>query len=434
MKYSLVVLIFVLVFSVLCFSQTTWTNQNSGTSSILQSVYFFDQNNGWISGAGPILHTTDGGATWTTQNTPPLSGFYVSIYFTDAMNGWACGNEARIIHTTDGGNTWVTQPNPYTYPNPILYDIYFANADTGWAVGGDHGSFPSYIYHRVILYTTNGGNTWSYQMNSSQLAPLFCISFISNTEAYAAAESGDVIHTSNGGTTWATRGQVSGRTYSIYFINSMTGWVCGEDLTVSHYSTISKTTDGGYTWDTQSFGASEYIQDLAFTDGNTGWAVGGTIGGSGGNQHTTILHTSDGGANWQMQNPPSISTLLGVNFVDINNGWAVGADGTVLSTSTPVSIQQASASSSPSGFTLYQNYPNPFNPTTNIGFNLPVRTSVSMVLYNSIGEEVKDLLNAEMGSGYHEITVDALDIPSGIYYYKLQADGFSQTKKMLLLK
>ena len=177
------------------------------------------------------------------------------------------------------------------------------------------------------------------------------------------------------------------------------------------------------------------MRNIYFVDKLTGWAVGGTIGGAGANQHTTILHTTDGGINWQMQNPPSNSTLLGVNFVDGNDGWAVGDDGTVLTTSNPLSIKSPSVvTTTTSEFTLLQNYPNPFNPTTNIVFNLPVRSSVRIVLYNSIGEKVKDLLNADMASGHHEITYDAFDISSGIYYYQLQADGFSQTKEMLLLK
>ena len=128
MKQLLLLLFFVLTFWTFSYSQSTWMTQNSGTSSILQSVFFVDKNNGWIAGAGPIIHTINGGATWMAQSTPPHSGFYVSVYFIDVMNGWACGNEARIIHTTDGGNTWVTQPNPYTFPSPILYDIYFGTS------------------------------------------------------------------------------------------------------------------------------------------------------------------------------------------------------------------------------------------------------------------------------------------------------------------
>ena len=249
MKQLLLLLFFVLTFWTFSYSQSTWMTQNSGTSSILQSVFFVDKNNGWIAGAGPIIHTINGGATWMAQSTPPLSGFYVSVYFIDVMNGWACGNEARIIHTTDGGNTWVTQPNPYTFPSPILYDIYFANPDTGWAVGSDHGTYPTFISHCVVLYTTNGGNTWSIQLNQSYKKPLINISFTSSSNGYAAGEWGGIIHTSNGGNSWLAKTPISSYAlYGIHFVDSMNGWVSGEYLGVPHVSSIHKTTDGGNTW------------------------------------------------------------------------------------------------------------------------------------------------------------------------------------------
>jgi photosystem II stability/assembly factor-like uncharacterized protein len=191
MKYQLLILFLLLASWTFCFPQTSWMSQNSGTTAILQSVFFADKHNGWIAGAHLILHTTDGGQTWAQQTTPRVSNFYVGVYFLDDMNGWACGNDAKIIHTTNGGSTWVTQPNPYIYPNPILYDIYFANPDTGWAVGGDHGSFPNYINHQVVLYTTNGGNTWSFQLNQSYEKPLISVYFISSSEGYAAGEWGE---------------------------------------------------------------------------------------------------------------------------------------------------------------------------------------------------------------------------------------------------
>jgi len=344
-------LILILVSSI-CFSQNTWYNQNSGTSSILQNVFFVDQDFGWIAGAHIILHTTDGGNSWVEQPAPPVSIFYVDIYFIDQMNGWACGNDAKIIHTTDGGNTWVDQPNPYTFPNPILYAIYFANADTGWALGGDHGNYPTFTNRRVVLYTTNGGNSWDFQYSVSNEQPIYCANFISSTEGFAASESGDVMHTSNGGISWIETSPVSSyRLYGIYFANSNTGWVSGEYLGVPHVASISKTTNGGNTWETQSFGTDEYLQDIFFVDAINGWAVGGTSGGSG---TSTILHTTDGGENWLTQNSPTSNSLYGLSFSDVSHGWAVGFDGTVINyiNSVPVELTSFTAAVDENNVTL----------------------------------------------------------------------------------
>lgn len=88
----------------------------------------------------------------------------------------------------------------------------------------------------------------------------------------------------------------------------------------------------------------------------------------------------------------------------------------------------------PSGFTLKQNYPNPFNPVTKIVFELPKNGNISIKVYNTLGTEVASLLNGRQNAGTYSITYDASSLPSGVYFYKLTGEGFSETKKMMLVK
>ena len=88
----------------------------------------------------------------------------------------------------------------------------------------------------------------------------------------------------------------------------------------------------------------------------------------------------------------------------------------------------------PNQFALYQNYPNPFNPTTNIKFDLPEASWVTLKVYNIIGQEVASLINGEVNAGYHSVSFDGSKLPSGTYIYRLQTGNFIQTKKMVLLK
>jgi hypothetical protein len=90
--------------------------------------------------------------------------------------------------------------------------------------------------------------------------------------------------------------------------------------------------------------------------------------------------------------------------------------------------------SAPNSFKLEQNFPNPFNPSTSIGFSISQRDFVTLKIYNIIGEEVKILLNEVRDPGSYQIKFDAINLPSGIYLYKLNTSSFSETKKMLLLK
>jgi len=88
----------------------------------------------------------------------------------------------------------------------------------------------------------------------------------------------------------------------------------------------------------------------------------------------------------------------------------------------------------PDGYSLEQNYPNPFNPSTIIRFSIPEESNVSIVVFNSLGEEVRTLVNEKFTSGSYEVEFDASGLPSGIYLYKINAGSFVETKKMILLK
>jgi hypothetical protein len=85
-------------------------------------------------------------------------------------------------------------------------------------------------------------------------------------------------------------------------------------------------------------------------------------------------------------------------------------------------------------FNLEQNFPNPFNPSTTIGFSIPERTSVSLDLYNALGQRVAGIINDEVSAGTHEVTFDASHLPNGVYIYRLRAGDYVESKKLLLLK
>lgn len=88
----------------------------------------------------------------------------------------------------------------------------------------------------------------------------------------------------------------------------------------------------------------------------------------------------------------------------------------------------------PIKFELKQNYPNPFNPTTKIEFSLPKKEQVSLKIFNSIGDEVATLVNEALPAGIHNRSWNAVDVASGVYFFRLQAGGFIETKKLVLMK
>ncbi|NNG28111.1 MAG: T9SS type A sorting domain-containing protein [Ignavibacteriaceae bacterium] len=88
----------------------------------------------------------------------------------------------------------------------------------------------------------------------------------------------------------------------------------------------------------------------------------------------------------------------------------------------------------PTRFELAQNYPNPFNPSTKIRFTIPEAGLVTLKVYNLLGEEVATLLNEEQTTGVYEVTFDAGQLSSGIYFYTINSGDFVASKKMILLK
>ena len=104
---------------------------------------------------------------------------------------------------------------------------------------------------------------------------------------------------------------------------------------------------------------------------------------------------------------------------------------TVEKTATGISGNQADAVKI---FQLFQNYPNPFNPSTNIKFDLKEDSYVTSTVYNIIGQKVAELINSDLSAGFHNVIFNAVNLSSGIYFYKLKAGSYSSVKKMELLK
>ena len=135
-------------------SGLNWSNQTIYNSTNLYSVYFINQFTGWAVGTGSskIIKSTDGGISWLDQQYSGPSFVPNSVYFTDENNGWVAGgfeihDFATIINTTNGGSNWVVQYR--SYPNNDSFNsIFFLNQNTGWVVGSKG----------KIMKTTNGGS------------------------------------------------------------------------------------------------------------------------------------------------------------------------------------------------------------------------------------------------------------------------------------
>jgi glucuronoarabinoxylan endo-1,4-beta-xylanase len=107
-------------------------------------------------------------------------------------------------------------------------------------------------------------------------------------------------------------------------------------------------------------------------------------------------------------------------------------DGLYQGTSSVSSV--GGGNGNPVGWKLEQNYPNPFNPSTTITYELPRAFQVTLTVFDILGREVSVLVNERREAGVHEVKLDASELASGVYLYRLTAGSFVQTKKMLVVK
>jgi len=181
---------------------------------------------------------------------------------------------------------------------------------------------------------------------------------------------------------------------------------------------------------------NDQLQIQTSTNGGTTWVPLVTLnGGVSGPLVTAPPQTASftpTAAQWKYQR---LALPVGVNRVQFNGISAFGNNLYIDSICyKPAIVGISNNNTVAKEFSLSQNYPNPFNPTTNIKFGLPTSGNVKLVVFDVLGREVTTLVNEFKTSGIYTVDFDASMLSSGVYFYRIDAGNFTQTKKMLLVK
>jgi hypothetical protein len=137
------------------------------------------------------------------------------------------------------------------------------------------------------------------------------------------------------------------------------------------------------------------------------------------------------------QENPSVANGGAGKLLIVSQGFQAGAVRIVgnffwpASNATAVFDERVGA---PKESSLYQNYPNPFNPSTTIRYVVSDKSTVLLTVFNALGQQVALLQNGEQDAGFHEVQFDGSRLSSGVYFYRMTAGGFIQTRKLLLMK
>jgi hypothetical protein len=150
-----------------------------------------------------------------------------------------------------------------------------------------------------------------------------------------------------------------------------------------------------------------------------------------------IFKTTDGGDTWTASTVPTTRTLNAIYFYSERRGFAVGDSGTIFYTNNGGDLVVdvgKEPSPAPQEFLLGQNYPNPFNAATVISYKLKMKSFITVTVMDLLGREVAMLVNEEKPAGSYSVRWNAANFPSGVYFYRLTAGSFSETKRLSLIR
>ncbi|HRN26815.1 MAG TPA: YCF48-related protein [Ignavibacteriaceae bacterium] len=386
--------------------QTIGTGQTS-------KMFFTNTLLGWAVGGRNIYKSTDGGETWEIKFTHVSSSFN-GISFSDSLNGWVSGG--RPQKTTNGGITWIEQTNTLLWNSD---DVYFSNQDTCWfakystinnsffkttdsglnwiAIPEVIGARKFYFFpdpvHWVIIgfsqyYITNDyGNNW---FEFTEDVPTGLISFYAPTNnlGYAVGNNGLIL-------------KYDDTTYIPVELISFEGKLGSNEIILS-WITVSELNNQGY-YIEKSFDKINW-QTLTFIYGK------GTT--------TEINYYS-----FKDNQPINGKNYYRLKQVDFNGTFSYSEIIAVRYENFPLTLE------------LFQNYPNPFNPNTSIKYSISKTEFVNISLYTILGDKVTELINEEKQPGSYTVTLNANNLSSGIYFYKmLTSSGFTAVNKLIIVK
>jgi photosystem II stability/assembly factor-like uncharacterized protein len=420
----LIFLTFMFLIQVPVIAQGKWEKIDVATTRTLNSVFFTDSLYGWITGdSGTIIHTADGGKTWSFQNSGTNNNV-VSVFFLNRNLGWASSQNyttvpygTLLLETTNGGTDWTGVP--YPVEDIFITCILFRDSLNGWMGGRPH----------ALVRTTDGGTTWNEaKIDSSVLAffPVLNIRFYNDKYGYACGGMFDIAgviwSTSNGGESWHAIDPSyapADEVHELHLFDSLHVIGAGGDPDFGYGVGMIRTSDGGESWNYQELGMQGNAYDIDFRNGKEVWAPLGP--------GQKLIFSMDTGRTWTAIPTPGSTAITQMTFPDSLHGFAVGRYGAVIKYKPPALGIPEPVTSEIEGIVLSQNYPNPFNEATKIKFRLNIPGKVSPVpikikVYSASGTEVSVPVDDRYCSGEYEVMLDGANLPCGLYYYRLFAE------------
>ncbi len=398
---------------------STWESLTYAPRQSLRSVSFVDESTGWAGGDnGTMLKTTDGGEHWMVLGMPTSSRLLRIFAFDRERVVFHTVTNNKVYRTLDGGLRIML------LPNPLKLLPFFVDDSTGWGISPDG---------QALYRTQNAGEAW-------QPLPLVPPGTIVNLHALSSMhcnllyDSTRIARTEDGGISWSVE-QIAGFDESpardVDFVDALTGML-GVQLPDGTGYRYLVTADGGRRWVAQP-DTPPFTKKVVLADANRRWALTDESG-------VAAWLSLDAGTTWY---PTSLATAHAIAALPDGNAWAVGDSGRVMHSNIQV-LDAGRMVGVSTTMVLGQNYPNPFGPGSSTG---SLSTTIEAVLpgsdatlriYDMLGRVRAALPVSKDGAGSPRIVFAPLsagiDLPTGIYMYRLESDMAVVSRKMLWMR
>jgi photosystem II stability/assembly factor-like uncharacterized protein len=410
----------------------SWTDMNSDISTLQYQSADYDPTNPAFMYGGTQdnnkMTTTNGGLFWNQRTTGDggytiVDPVNVNYNYGQYVQG-SCQRSANfgVSYTdiTPAGSTGGLFYNPYEMAPGDHNTIVFGRNDI-WKTTSAQTATTSSGWTQIATTTVTGGNVASIG-----------ISWQNINKIYIGTSNGRILVTTNNGTAWSV---TTGFVYvSDLAVDNNNDAICYATLGGTGAQHVLKTTNSGANWTDITNGLPNIAANsIILRAAPPRMLFVGTDFG--------VYQSTNDGASWVAFNTGlPLVEVYDMKYREGNQILLIATHGRGCWTFNVGAITGVNPLSGiPHEFKLNQNYPNPFNPTTNIHFEIPPSNgdremTVRLVIYDQLGKEVKTLVNQNLKPGKYETQWNAVNNPSGVYFYKLIAGDFIDTKKMILIK
>jgi photosystem II stability/assembly factor-like uncharacterized protein len=398
----------------------TWTPQVLVPADAINCIYAVNYKVGWTGANSKIYRTVNGGENWNPVTSPVISrgdNPNTGIFAFDSSTAFVASTgtfNSYIFKTTNGGVNW---NQVYIRQQGYVTDVRMINATTGFACGTPDGSAGVWI----VLKTTDGGNTWAQIANpplhqNVEYSAGNSLQIIGN-DIFFLATNGKVFHSTDLGLSWSSSSTGLTTTTGLHFNSAALG--------IAGFTSLVKTTNGGLNWTPITLPGSSNTSAIEGYDNNF-WVA----------RNANIYKSTDAGVTWSLA-ATAAGPIVCMDFYvppgDCPAGWAGTLFNGFLKLVSPTGISN-SGTTIPGEYKLSQNFPNPFNPVTQISFSLPRSGFVTLKIYDISGKEISSVVNNFEQAGNYQVDFNSSELSSGVYYYRINVNDFTDTKKMMLVK